>query len=130
MAQWLSEGWIKDCQELGAVMPRSEGLSGVVQYVIVDGPGPDVLYYWAIRDGQLIDAELGEHANPDVELTIAFGDAKEMQRGNLDATEAFMAGKIEADGDLDTLMRLLPLTTSAEYQNLEKTLALRTDFGD
>ncbi len=129
MAKWLSDAWIRDCVELGVAMPKREGLSGVVQYVIVDGPGKDVLYYWAIKDGQMNDAALGEHESPDVELTIAYHDARDMQRGELDATEAFMTGKIGADGNLDTLMHLLPLTTSLEYQNLEKELAARTDFG-
>ncbi|MHB8191650.1 MAG: SCP2 sterol-binding domain-containing protein [Ferrimicrobium sp.] len=129
MGVWLSSEWASDAKELGANMPRIPGLSAVVQYIIVDGPGEDAFYYWSIGDGQLLDAALGMHQGPTVELTISYDDARRMQMGQLDATDAFMTGRIHVEGDIDRLVELLPLTSSAEYRELELELAARTDFG-
>lgn len=128
MAKWLSEGWIEDTRELGMKMPPREGMSACLSYVITDTPDGDIEYYWAVKDGVLTDVSLGTPDSPDVILTIAVDDAREMQMGELDPTSAFMQGKIKVDGDLTRLLELLPLTTSVEYQELERELASRTSF--
>ncbi|MGC9154766.1 MAG: SCP2 sterol-binding domain-containing protein [Ferrimicrobium sp.] len=128
MAAWLSEGWIADTLELGAVMPYQAGVSATLQYFLTDTHGTEYAYYWTIRDGQLAAAGLGEHVAPDVELSVSLEDARSMQTGLTDATSAFMEGKLRVDGDLDLLMTLLPITGSNEYQELERELARRTDF--
>ncbi|WP_298210447.1 SCP2 sterol-binding domain-containing protein [Ferrimicrobium sp.] len=128
MASWLSDGWIADTLELGAVMPYQSGVSATLQYFLTDAHGAEYSYYWTIVDGQLAAAGLGEHASPDVELSVSLQDARSMQTGLTDATSAFMEGKLRVDGDLDLLMTLLPITGSKEYQELEHELARRTDF--
>jgi putative sterol carrier protein len=128
VAAWLSEGWIADTLQLGAAMPYQAGVSATLQYFLTDADGTEYSYYWTIQDGQLGAAGLGEHANPDVELSVSLGDARSMQTGATDATSAFMEGRLRVDGDLDLLMQLLPITGSSEYQQLERELARRTDF--
>lgn len=128
MAGWLSEGWIRDTLELGAAMPEREGMSAVLQYVLQSDDGTEHLYYWVVESGRLADAGLGEHERPDVELTVGLADARAMQTGALDATSAFMEGRLRVSGNLDRLLELLPLTSSPEYQELERELARRTDF--
>lgn len=126
MGAWLSSAWVADTKELGAAMPRQEGANGVVQYyVLADVERP---YYWVIADGQLADAGLGEHPNPDVSITVDVEIARAMQRGELDPTTAFLEGRLEVEGNLDLLVALLPITASPAYRTLEQELARRTDF--
>ncbi|SHE27971.1 SCP-2 sterol transfer family protein [Ferrithrix thermotolerans DSM 19514] len=128
MGRWLSQQWIEDTKRLGMDMPKQEGMSAAIQYTISNTPSGDVSYAWIVKDGQLIDAYLGECKEPDVTLTIAMSDARSMAKGELDATAAFMQGLIGVEGDMNKLISLLPLTTSKEYQDLEKQLATLTDF--
>lgn len=128
VASWLSEGWIRDTRELGQAMAEREGMSAILQYVLEAEDGAEYPYYWVVEDGRLADAGLGEHPTPDVELAIGVADARAMQTGQLDATSAFMEGKLRVTGNLDRLLELLPLTASTEYQELERELARRTDF--
>ncbi len=127
MANWLSSGWVADTLELGAAMPRREGATALLQYYLTH-EDTEYAYYWSITDGQLTGAGIGEAEEPDVELTISLEDAQAMQQGSLDATAAFMDGRISVTGDLELLLQLLPITSSDEYVALERTLASRTDF--
>ncbi|MEX6429546.1 MAG: SCP2 sterol-binding domain-containing protein [Ferrimicrobium sp.] len=128
MATWLSPEWIADTLELGAAMPYQAGVSATLQYYLTSADGGEYAYYWSIQDGQLGDAAIGEHPHPDVELSMSLEDARGMQTGLMDATSAFMEGRLRVDGNLDLLMQLLPITGSKEYQELERELARRTDF--
>ncbi len=127
MANWLSSGWVADTLELGAAMPERDGATALLQYYLTQEER-EYAYYWSIEDGRLAGAGIGIADAPDVELTIGLEDERAMQEGTLDATTAFMEGRITVSGNLDLLLSLLPITGSEEYLQLERTLAERTDF--
>ena len=128
MPKWLTQEWLDESTELARTQPVRPGVSARLQYVVTGGPDGDVQYYWIVEDGQLVENRLGEFAEADVTLTESYEDAKRIQQGELDANAAFMQGKIKVTGDIAKLMALLPITTSPEFAEFQKTVLAITEF--
>lgn len=128
MSKWLSAEWLEEYKKLAENQPVREGATATIQYEILDGPDGDIFYYWIVEDGRLLECELGEVDEPELTLTQQYQDAMAIQKGEVDATAAFMQGKIKVAGNMGKLMSLLPVTTSAEYLQLQKTIAAQTQF--
>jgi len=128
MAKWLSTDWMEEYAKMAESQPSRPGATATIQYEIVGGPDGDVFYYWIVEDGKLLECKLGELDEPEVVLTQDWDDAKSIQKGELDATAAFMQGKIKVTGNMGKLMALLPITTSEEYRELQTAVAAKTEF--
>ncbi|MHB1782933.1 MAG: SCP2 sterol-binding domain-containing protein [Acidimicrobiales bacterium] len=128
MAKWLTQEWLDESLRLADGQPERPGSSARLQYVVTDGPDGDVRYYWIVVDGRLTENRLGELAGAEVTLTQTYDDAMAVQRGELDATAAFMQGRIKVDGDVAKLMTLLPITTSPEFQRFNEAVLEVTEF--
>ncbi|HVC26006.1 MAG TPA: SCP2 sterol-binding domain-containing protein [Acidimicrobiales bacterium] len=128
MAKWLTQEWLDESTALAVSQPERPGASARLQYVITDGPGDDVSYYWIVVDGRLVENRLGVLADAEVILTESYDDAQAIQRGELDANVAFMQGRIKVGGDVAKLMALLPITTSPEFQEFNASVLAITDF--
>jgi len=128
MARWLSQEWLDESTRLAASQPERPGASARLQYQITDGPSGDVLYYWVVADGRLVENRLGELADAEVRLIETWDDAMAMQKGELDANAAFMQGRIKVEGDVGKLMALLPITMSPEFHDFNQAVLAITDF--
>ena len=128
MFKWLSQEWLDESTRLAGGQPERPGASARLQYVITGGPDGDVRYYWIVLDGKLLENKLGTLADAEVTLSETYEDARAMQKGELEATAAFMQGKIKVDGDVAKLMALLPITMSPEFQQFQAEVLKVTGF--
>lgn len=80
------------------------GLDVVFQYQIDDGQP----YHVSVVDGECVVVQ-GEHVDPSVTLSMDTQTFKEVVSGETDGMQAFMAGRIRADGDIMLATRLAAL---------------------
>lgn len=128
MTRWLTQEWLDESLDLARDQPERPGSNVRLQYVVTDGPEGDVWYYWIVVDGRISESRLGELADAEVTLSQTYDDAMAVQRGELDATAAFMQGRIKVDGDVGKLMALLPITTSPEFKTFNDAVLAITEF--
>ncbi|WP_225307436.1 SCP2 sterol-binding domain-containing protein [Nitrincola iocasae] len=76
-------------------------LSAVFQYQITDGEAWNV----SVDNGSCKVAQ-GEHDDPSVTLTMDAQTLEEVMSGETDGMQAFMTGRIQADGDIMLATRL------------------------
>lgn len=128
MAKYLTQEWLDRGKELAKDQPDRPGASIRLQYNITGGPDGDIKYWSVIEDGHVIDQQIGELDDAEVTLTETFADAESVQKGELDATAAFMQGRVKVGGNMGKLMSLLPLTNSPEYKQLMTEITAETEF--
>ena len=81
----------------------AEGMNAVFQFNITGDGGGE--WYFDIKDGALTFAK-GEHANPDVTMTVSGETLNAMDAGTLDGETAAQTGKLKASGDMDLAMKI------------------------
>lgn len=103
---------MSDTQALFASMQQrfnpqaAQGMDAVFQFELTDADP----YYIAIDDGRCEISE-GEHDDPTVTLIMDSATLTGVMEGSIDGMQAFMTGKIKADGDImlaTKLTRLFP----------------------
>lgn len=80
------------------------GVDSVYQYEIDDASR----WYVAVADGACQVAQ-GQHDEPTVTLAMDTGTLQEVMSGETDGMQAFMAGRIRADGNIMEATRLATL---------------------
>ncbi len=128
MSKFLSQEWLDEMKRLAESQPERPGASARMQYVVTGGPDGDIQYYWVLQDGKLVECALGELADAEVTLTQTIDDAVKIQKGELDATAAFMQGRVKVTGNMAKVMSLLPITNSPEYKQLQSQLGEITEY--
>jgi predicted lipid carrier protein YhbT len=128
VAAFLSPDWVELQVRLAAELPERPGASARLQVVVTGTPDGEVTYVQQIEDGRLTGASLGRDDAADVTLTQTHADAVAIARGDLDANAAFMQGRVKVTGNMGSLMALMPLTQSPEYQAFLAALAEQTEF--
>lgn len=129
MAKYLTPEWMDEFVKLAATQPKRPGVDVKIQYVTTDGPsGDSINYYWIVEDGRISESVLGEIGDPDFTMTISYEDAAAVQRGELDANAAFMAGKMKVSGNVPRMMSLLPITVSPEWKEMQENLKAVTEY--
>ena len=71
------------------------GMDEIFQFNVEDGSN----YYVVIKDNQCEIAE-GDHEDPSVTLIMNKATLKDVLTGEEDGMQAFMAGKLRAEGDM------------------------------
>src|SRR3981081_4137381 len=128
MAKYLSQDWLDQGKKLSESQPERPGATARMQYVVTGGPDGDSRYYWVLENGKLQESSLGELPDADFTMTMTYADSVAVQNGDLDATAAFMQGRIKVTGNMGTLMQLMPLTMSPEYKQLQEQVREMTEF--
>ncbi|MBT8766626.1 SCP2 sterol-binding domain-containing protein [Metapseudomonas boanensis] len=77
------------------------GLDLVFQFNIEDGDN----HYLVVKDGTC-DVQQGDAANPNVTLIMDTATLVGIMSGETDGMQAFMAGKLRAEGDMMLAMKL------------------------
>src|SRR5207249_6387246 len=90
MPQYLSQEWLDEFVTLAADQPTRPGATVKIQYKAAGGPAGDIDYYWVIDEGKILEAKLGTIDGADFTMTNAYDDAAKIQKGELEATAAFM----------------------------------------
>jgi putative sterol carrier protein len=84
-----------------------------VQYVIGDDK-----HVATLADGRVTDVVAGEDKDAEVTVTLAPADFAKLAGGELDASVAYMQGKLKATGDTGILIELLAASRAPEYRAL------------
>ena len=128
MPKYLSQEWLDEFVKLAVDQPTRPGATVKIQYKASNGPDGDVDYYWVIDEGKILDAQLGMVDGADFTMTTAYDDAVKVQKGELDATAAFMQGKMKVAGNMAKMMSLLPITNSPEWKALQEKVNAATEY--
>jgi alkyl sulfatase BDS1-like metallo-beta-lactamase superfamily hydrolase len=128
MPKWLTQEWLDESSRLAADQPDRPGATARMQYVITGGPDGDIRYYWVLEDGHIRENQLGTLDDAELTLTQSYEDALKIQQGELDEQAAFMQGRVKVEGNMAKLMALLPITSSAEYRDLQTKIREITDY--
>ena len=128
MPKFLSQEWHDETRRMAESQPERPGASARMQYVVTGGPEGDIRYYWVLENGKLLESALGDLEDPEITLTQSYDDAVAIQKGDLDASAAFMQGRVKVTGNMAKLMSLLPITGSPEYKELQGEIRTITDY--
>ncbi len=99
MANYLSEEWIKTYADLGAALPKIDGATASVQYVVDGAPDGKTRWYELLRDGRVAEASLGKVKDPDITITWKAPEAIALLNGEKSADASFMQGRTKVEGD-------------------------------
>jgi putative sterol carrier protein len=128
VARYLTQEWLDEARELAKGQPERPGASATMQYLVSGGPDGEIQYYWVLKDGKLLESQLGKIDDPELTLTLSYEDSVLVQQGELDANAAFMQGRLKATGNMSKLMQMMPLTMSPEYQALQEEIRKITEY--
>lgn len=85
---------------------KMKGVSAVYQFDLTGDNGG--VFHVTVDDGKATVVE-SEHDSPSITITMAADDFDAMLDGKLNATSAFMAGKLKVKGDMSLAMKLQSL---------------------
>jgi hypothetical protein len=107
VARFLSAEWITELDRAAARSSRLvddlAGVTLVVERRVQGGPLGDVAYVTRIEDGR-VRFVAGPADDADLVLLSDYGTARALARGELNAQQAFAAGRLKVRGRLDTLV--------------------------
>jgi putative sterol carrier protein len=105
--KYLSEEWAKEVTEAlnssDSFKQQAGGKTVKLQQVITGDS--EVKYYFKLQDGQA-DVGIGEIDDAEATLTSDYETSAQLSRAELNATAAYMSGKLKIQGDLMKLMQL------------------------
>ncbi len=94
-------------QKIDAADPsKLKGVTAVYQFELSGDNGG--VFHADVQDGKANVVE-GAHDSPNITITMAADDFSDMLDGKLNATSAFMAGKLKVKGDMSLAMKLQSL---------------------
>ena len=112
--KYLSEDWAKQVTEAlngnDAFKQQAAGKTVKLQNVVTGADG-ETKYYFRLQDGQ-VDVGLGQIDDAEATLSADYETSAALSRAELNATAAYMSGKLKIQGDLMKLMQLQGLFNS------------------
>jgi predicted lipid carrier protein YhbT len=94
---------------------RGPGPSVAVQVVVSGGSAGDVTAHLTLADGVVVEASVGEAAEPDIAFTAVAADAVAIANGDLDPSVAFMQGRLKTTGDPGRVLELLAFVRACTH---------------
>jgi putative sterol carrier protein len=88
----------------------AKGMNAVIQFNLTGDDGGQ--WHAVIKDGT-IQVNEGQHASPNMTLTMAAKDYIDLTLGKLNGQMAFMQGKLKIAGDMGLAMKMQSLFRSA-----------------
>lgn len=112
--KYLSDEWAKSVTEAvnasDSFKQQAAGKSVKLQYVVATADG-EVKYFTELKDGQAT-VGIGEIEDPEATLSADYDTSAALFRNELNATAAYMSGKLKIQGDLMKLMQLQGLVNT------------------
>ncbi|HZP27701.1 MAG TPA: SCP2 sterol-binding domain-containing protein [Acidimicrobiia bacterium] len=127
MARFLSAEWLDELARVGREHAPFGDVSGRVQVVVGGGPEKDVKFVVDLDGGRISGVAAGVAADAPLTVTLQHPDAVAIEAGELDASVAYMQGRLKAAGDTGLLLQLLLLTRSPAYHAFREKLAAVTE---
>ncbi len=94
-------------EKVGAADPaKTKGVDAIFQFELTGDDGGE--FYANVTDGSVEIVEEA-HDSPNVTIIVDSDDFEKMMDGDLNATSAFMAGKLKVKGDMSLAMKLQAL---------------------
>jgi putative sterol carrier protein len=106
--KFLSEEWVKavtDAVNASAEFKQAAAGKSVKVQNVVSTPEGEIKYWFTVQDGQT-EMGLGETSDSEATLASDYDTAAALTKGELNATSAYMSGKLKIQGDLMKLMGL------------------------
>ncbi|HVM35789.1 MAG TPA: SCP2 sterol-binding domain-containing protein [Actinomycetota bacterium] len=107
--KFLSEEW---ASQITSALNSSDdfktaagGQTAKIQQVVTDAPDGEAKYYFKLEDGAA-EVALGELADAEATITQNYATAAGISKGELNAQNAFMQGKLKISGNMMKLMQL------------------------
>ncbi len=123
----VSEAWVAALAAKGAGLPEFVGVDLVVQHEVAGAPDGKVRFYLVWANGQVQDAAIGKHPDPDVLIAVKATEAIKLLNGEISADVAFMQGRLKVDGDYRRfLLELRDFRESEPYRVLWSEMAQLT----
>ena len=85
------------------VPEKAQGINAVLQFKFSGSEPGD--WYAELQDGK-VNVQQGTHPNPKMTLSADSDDYIKLFTGQLDPMQAFMAGKLKLQGDLNLAMKM------------------------
>ncbi len=106
--KYLSEEWAKEVTNAlnsdDAFKQQAANKTVKLQQVVQGGDG-ETRYYFKLEDGK-VEVALGDLPDAEATLTSDYETSSQLSRAELNATAAYMSGKLKIQGDLMKLMQL------------------------
>ncbi|MGH9187828.1 MAG: hypothetical protein ACRD0U_18790, partial [Acidimicrobiales bacterium] len=91
MVKFLTQDWLDKQKELSVEFPERPGATARMQYVVTGTPEGDVKFYTLIENGNMLENKLGDDPEgAEFTMQIGYDDFSKVQKGELDASAAFM----------------------------------------
>jgi putative sterol carrier protein len=128
VAKFLTQEWLDLQKEFARELPERPGASARIEYKVSGAPGGDVTFHTVIDNGKIADNALGGDPQAELTMTVGYNDFKQVNTGGLEASAAFMQGRVKIAGNMGQVMSLMPLLESAEYHDVAERLDASTEY--
>ncbi|MDQ4058040.1 MAG: SCP2 sterol-binding domain-containing protein [Actinomycetota bacterium] len=105
LSQEWAEAMTNSLNASDAFKSAAGGQSTKLQQVVTDVDGGDVKYYFVLDNGTA-EVSLGEIEGAEATVTQNYDTAAGLQKGEVNAQQAFMQGKLKVSGNMMKLMQL------------------------
>ncbi len=123
-----SEAWVAALASKGAALPETAGVDLVVQHEVAGAPDGKVRFFLVWANGQIREAAIGKHPEPDVLIAVKAAEAIKLLNGEMSVDVAYMQGRLKVDGDYRKfLIDLRAWRESEPYKQLWSEMASVTE---
>ena len=112
-----TQDWLDRQREATARLPQRPGATARIQYEITGGPDGAVVFHTHLEDGQIVANALGPDDDPDFTMLVPHDEFQAVAAGERDASVGYMQGRIKVTGNVGRMLSVLPVTSSAEWQD-------------
>jgi hypothetical protein len=104
--------WAAEAGELWNLMPAAPGADGSVTWSVAAAPRKEAAVHWRYEAGQVVAGGAGPAPDASLTLTATAADASDVLGGRVEASVAFMRGRLKATGEGALLLAFLASTAS------------------
>jgi putative sterol carrier protein len=127
-APWLSDAWFATAAEELSGVRGPPTLVGSVTLEVTGASDGDLSCHATFAAGRIVSSGPGPVPDPDVTFTLTDGDARAVVTGDLDASVAFMQGRMKVAGAMSVVLDVLALAGTDDVRKRLDRVSALTDF--